>query len=125
MLPSLNNDATEYQSRDEWLTLHSHNKTTIQWSFAIFAVGFALWHVATNLLINESPLWQNTIHFAGFAILASVIYPARLFGRQSILFDLIYGLVAAWAACWVAASESRIYEDTLALTGQALSLIHI
>ena len=50
---------------------------------------------------------------------ASVIYPARLFGRQSILFDLVYGLVAAWAACWVAASESRIYEDTLALTGQA------
>ena len=119
MFPSLNNDATEYQSRDEWLTLHSHNKTTIQWSFAIFAVGFAIWHVATNLLINESPLWQNTIHFAGFAILASVIYPARLFGRQSILFDLVYGLVAAWAACWVAASESRIYEDTLALTGQA------
>ena len=56
MVPSLNNDATEYQSRDEWLTLHSHNKTTIQWSFAIFAVGFAIWHVATNLLINESPL---------------------------------------------------------------------
>ena len=119
MFPSLNNDATEYQSRDEWLTLHSHNKTTIQWPFAIFAVGFAIWHVATNLLINESPLWQNTIHFAGFAVLASVIYPSKILGRPNLFWDLAYGFLVAWAACWVAASESRIYEDTLALTGQA------
>ena len=119
MVPSVKNDAKEYQSRDEWLTLDSHNKTIIQWSFAIFAVGFALWHVTTNLLINESPLWQNSIHFAGFAILATVIYPSQLLGRQNLFFDLVYGFLVAWAACWVAASESRIYEDTLALTGQA------
>ncbi|MBT7204355.1 MAG: TRAP transporter fused permease subunit [Deltaproteobacteria bacterium] len=119
MIPSLKNDATEYQSRDEWLTLNSHNKTIIQWSFAIFAVGFAIWHVATNLLINESPLWQNTIHFAGFAVLASVIYPSKFLGRPNLFLDLAYGFLVAWAACWVAASESRIYEDTLALTGQA------
>ena len=53
MVPSVKDDAKKYQSRDEWLTLDSHNKTIIQWSFAIFAVGFALWHVTTNLLINE------------------------------------------------------------------------
>ena len=119
MTPSSKNDAKEYQSRDEWLTLDSHNKTILQWSFTIFAVGFALWHLTTNLLINESPLWQNTIHFAGFAILATVIYPSQLFGRQNLFFDLAYGSLVAWAACWIAASESRIYEDTLALTGQA------
>ena len=119
MVPSVKDDAKKYQSRDEWLTLDSHNKTIIQWSFAIFAVGFALWHVTTNLLINESPLWQNSIHFAGFAILATVIYPSQLLGRQNLFFDLAYGSLVAWAACWVAASESRIYEDTLALTGQA------
>jgi TRAP transporter 4TM/12TM fusion protein len=119
MTPSSKNDAKEYQSRDEWLTLDSHNKTILQWSFTIFAVGFALWHLTTNLLINESPLWQNTIHFAGFAILATVIYPSQLLGRQNLFFDLAYGSLVAWAACWIAASESRIYEDTLALTGQA------
>ncbi|MDG2196276.1 MAG: TRAP transporter fused permease subunit [SAR324 cluster bacterium] len=119
MIPSLENDAIEYQSRDEWLALNSHNKTIIQWSFAFFAVGFAIWHVATNLLINESPLWQNTIHFAGFAVLATVIYPSKFLGRPNLFLDLAYGFLVAWAACWVAASESRIYEDTLALTGQA------
>ena len=119
MVSSSSSDVAGNEHRDEWLTLDSTQKTLTQWLLIIGAVGFAVWHVATNLLINESVLWQNAIHFAGFAILASVIYPARIFGRQSILFDLVYGLVAAGAACWVVASESRIYEDTLAITGQA------
>jgi TRAP-type uncharacterized transport system fused permease subunit len=29
------------------------------------------------------------------------------------------GFMVAWAACWVIASESRIYADTLAVTGQS------
>ena len=108
-------------NRDDWLSLGQETtpKTWVQWVFIAFAVVFAFWHVATNLLINESALWQNAIHFAGFAVLASVIFPARLFGRQSLAFDLTFGLMVAWAACWVIASESRIYADTLSVTGQS------
>ena len=108
-------------NRDDWLSLGQETtpKTWVQWVFIGFAVVFAFWHVATNLLINESALWQNAIHFAGFAVLASVIFPARLFGRQSLAFDLAFGLMVAWAACWVIASESRIYADTLSVTGQS------
>ena len=32
---------------------------------------FALWHLATNLILHEPGRWQNAIHFAGFAFLAA------------------------------------------------------
>ena len=34
--------------------------------------GFGLWHVATNLFWNEPGLWQNAIHFGGFAFLGFI-----------------------------------------------------
>jgi TRAP transporter 4TM/12TM fusion protein len=115
---------TVQPTRDEWLSLDQQTgrKTLLQWLFVGFAVIFAFWHIATNLLINESNLWQNAIHFAGFAVLTSVIFPARFFGKQSLFFDLLFGVLVAWAACWMIASESRIYADTLAVTGQAWQL---
>ncbi len=112
--------------RDEWLMLEDvkagQTKTPLEWFIAAFAVAFGVWHILTNLFLNEPGLWQNAIHFAGFAFLASTIYSA--FGRSknkpwAIKLDILYGLLVAASALWVAASESRIYEDTLAVTGQA------
>ncbi|PWQ95648.1 TRAP transporter permease [Leucothrix pacifica] len=108
--------------RDEWLLLEGQSKSPLQWAVAAFAVVFGLWHILTNLYLNEPGMWQNAIHFAGFAFLASTIYSA--FGHKTdepwaIKLDIIYGLVVAAAALWVAGSESRLYEDTLAVTGQA------
>jgi len=37
----------------------------------------------------------------------------------AIKLDILYGFLVAASALWVAASESRIYDDTLAVTGQA------
>jgi TRAP transporter 4TM/12TM fusion protein len=108
-------------TRDQWLSLDTpfRFKTPVQKIFIVGAVLFAFWHVATNLLINESALWQNAIHFGGFAILCSVVFPARIFGRESLLFDLLIGLLVAASAVWMIAGESRIYRDTLAITGQS------
>ena len=112
--------------RDEWLMLEDikrgKTKTPLEWFIAAFAVAFGIWHILTNIYINEPGLWQNAIHFAGFAFLASTIYSA--FGRNkykpwAIKLDILYGFLVAASALWVAASESRIYEDTLAVTGQA------
>ena len=88
----------------------------------LFAIAFGIWHILTNLYLNEPGLWQNAIHFAGFAFLASSIYSA--FGRNSAKtwarnLDILYGLIVAAAALWVAGSESRIYDDTLSITGQS------
>jgi len=86
------------------------------------ALVFGLWHIATNLVLNEPGMWQNAIHFAGFAFLAACTFGS--FGKYSnrrwaIGIDVFYGLLVAAAAMWVAISENRIYEDTLAVTGQA------
>ena len=108
-------------TREHWLSFDesSDGLTGLRWLLICFAVCFAAWHVATNLLINEPPIWQNAIHFGGFAFLASIIFPAKFFGRSSLTLDAMYGLVVALSACWVVAAEPRIYEDTLAITGQA------
>ncbi|MGB1310125.1 MAG: TRAP transporter permease, partial [Leucothrix sp.] len=111
-----------HNMRDEWLVLEGKSKTPLQWVIAVFAIAFGSWHILTNLYLNEPGLWQNAIHFAGFAFLASTVYSA--FGRHTdkpwaIKLDMIYGLLVAATALWVASSESRIYETTLAVTGQA------
>ncbi|MEP4198523.1 MAG: TRAP transporter fused permease subunit [Aliishimia sp.] len=86
----------------------------------IFALFFALWHVATNVYLNEPGLWQNAIHFAGFAFLASVTLSP--WGKHADttwawMFDIAYGLLVAAAALWIAWAEAGLYERSLAVTG--------
>lgn len=87
----------------------------------IFALVFAIWHVLTNVYLTEPGLWQNAIHFAGFAFLASVTLSP--WGKKSNqtwawVFDVTYGLLVAGAALWVAYAETGLYERSLAVTGQ-------
>ncbi len=87
----------------------------------IFALGFAVWHILTNVYLTEPGLWQNAIHFAGFAFLASVTLSP--WGKNSAktwawVIDIVYGLLVAGAALWVAGAETGLYERSLAVTGQ-------
>lgn len=91
------------------------------WGIALFAIAFGIWHVVTNVYLIEPGKWQNAIHFAGFAFLASILYSP--FGANSEtpfarFVDITYGLAVAAAALWVASAENSIYERTLAITGQ-------
>lgn len=109
-------------TREYLLDLDGSERTPLEWSVAVFAVIFGLWHIATSLFINEQTIWQNAIHFGGFALLASVIHTG--FQRQSrrqtaLIVDLIYGLLIVAACIWVASSVDRIYEETLSVTGQS------
>jgi TRAP transporter 4TM/12TM fusion protein len=86
-----------------------------------FALVFALWHVATNVYLTERGLWQNAIHFAGFAFLAAVTlspWGARSNTAWAWAIDVTYGLSIAAAALWVASAESDLYARSLAVTGQ-------
>ncbi len=91
------------------------------WAIGIGLVSaFALWHVATNVFLNEPGLWQNAIHFAGFAFLGAVT--TRSWGRgeqsnKSLLINLIFGILIAASALWIAGAENGLYERTLAKTG--------
>ncbi len=89
---------------------------------ALAVIAFGAWHVATNLVLAESGLWQNAIHFAGFAFLGFVTHAtaARHAERPwSIGLDLVLGSAAALSALWIATAETGLYERTLAATGQA------
>jgi len=91
----------------------------------LFALVFALWHVLTNVYLTEPGLWQNAIHFGGFAFLASVTispWGKNSTRRWAWTFDIAYGLLIAAAALWVAWSESDLYERSLAVTGQGWQL---
>ena len=94
----------------------------------IFALVFAIWHVLTNVYLTEPGLWQNAIHFGGFAFLASVTLSP--WGKRSNegwawAFDVIYGLVVAASAFWVAYGEAGLYERSLAVTGQGWQFLWI
>ncbi|MEC8622509.1 MAG: TRAP transporter fused permease subunit [Pseudomonadota bacterium] len=84
-------------------------------------VFFGFWHVATNLVISEPGYWQNCIHFGGFAFLAALSAPIsrRLVGSKScLLIDIIYGLLVAGSAAWIAYIEDDVYARTLSETGK-------
>jgi TRAP transporter 4TM/12TM fusion protein len=87
----------------------------------LFAIGFAIWHVLTNVYLTEPGLWQNAIHFAGFAFLASITlspWGNRSGQRWAWAIDVTYGLLVAAAALWVAYAEAGLYERSVAVTGQ-------
>ncbi|WP_018690247.1 TRAP transporter permease [Ahrensia kielensis] len=108
--------------RESWLTVENNDKNILRYAVVGFAVLFALWHIATNIYLNEPGKWQNAIHFAGFAFLASVtLSPFGKYAEKkwAVLLDFTYGLLVACAALWVAGAENGIYERTLAVTGQS------
>jgi TRAP transporter 4TM/12TM fusion protein len=114
-------DSIEMSDRGELLDLSTLDKTNRPVLFlAAFAILFAAWHIATNLYITESTLWQNCIHFAGFAFLASVLHPfsKTLSNRPWVLYaDIAFGILVAASSLWVAQAENGLYSRTLAKTG--------
>jgi TRAP-type uncharacterized transport system fused permease subunit len=94
--------------KSDWLSPDDTKKTLPRKIIIFLALCFGFWHVLTNIYLVEPGLWQNAIHFAGFAFLASVTFP--LFGKNTnsklgLFLDITYGLLIAAAACWVAGSE--------------------
>ena len=107
--------------RERLMTL-DRNSSALGWIVTVFAIGFGIWHVLTNVYFVEPGRWQNAIHFAGFAFLASIIYSpfgARSETSGARALDFIYGLAVAAAALWVAWGENALYDRTLAVTGQS------
>lgn len=107
-------------NRDTLLSLDAQKRSVAHNGLLLFCICFALWHVATNIFLNEPGRWQNAIHFAGFGFLASVCFPSsKLFfsGRRAFLFDIVVGLLIALSTLWIAWAENGVYERTLAKTG--------
>ncbi len=115
------NDSRQ-ELHNHWLSLDGISQSLISRTVGAFAVVFGIWHILTNIYFLEPGLWQNAIHFAGFAFLASVVHSPFKANRTSgtvILINLIYGLAIAVSALWVAGAETLLYQRTLAVTGQS------
>lgn len=81
-------------------------------SHILIALGVAvsLMHIWFNVLTVLSSLWQNALHFAGFALIAALVYPLRK--NASIAWrtlDILLGLLAAGSAIYMIAMEDAIY----------------
>ncbi|KUO61356.1 MAG: C4-dicarboxylate ABC transporter permease [Alphaproteobacteria bacterium BRH_c36] len=82
---------------------------------AIFVIGIALAlvHVYFNIFGVLSGLWRNAIHFAGFAFLCALIYPAfegRFAQTRAFKFlDVAFGLLVAGSALYLIAAEDAVY----------------
>jgi len=88
--------------------------------FFVIICLFAVWHVATNIYLTEPGRWQNCIHFAGFGLLAAIGTSKVDKNGYGIGFwcNVVFGLLIAASALWIAGAENGVYERTLAKTGQ-------
>ncbi len=117
-----NADQPKNVGRSHWLTNVDLDGNPLRYFVMGFAILFAVWHIATNIYLNEPGLWQNAIHFAGFAFLAAVTispFGDKANTKLATLIDFTYGIMIAAAALWVASAETGLYERTLSVTGQA------
>ena len=76
----------------------------------VLGVGIALLHIYFNIFTILATLWQNALHFAGFAVMCVLIYPALPKASRWVRgLDLSFGLLAAFAAIYMVAREDAIY----------------
>lgn len=77
----------------------------------VLGVAVSIMHIWFNVFSVLSSLWQNSLHFAGFALIAAIVYPLRrnptLVWR---LMDILLGVLAASSALYLIAMEDAIYE---------------
>ena len=94
-------------------------------AFGVVCVAIAGFHIWANIYGRLPTLWLTGIHFAGFALLGSLIYPMlRLRQGESgaaaskalLIFDGLFGLAVATATLVLVAQENAVYERGVRLS---------
>jgi TRAP transporter 4TM/12TM fusion protein len=78
----------------------------------VLGVGVSLLHIYFNLIAVLPSLWQNALHYSGFALLCCLTYPMagpRKTKRWMRVIDILLGLTAACSAIYLIAMEDAIY----------------
>ena len=75
-------------------------------------------HIYFNIITVLPSLWQNALHYGGFALLCSLTYP--LGGRRhsktwTRVIDILIGLIAASSAIYLISMEDAIYARGVSL----------
>jgi len=83
----------------------------------ILGVAISLLHIWFNVFAVFPLLWQNSLHFAGFALMASFVYPLRKDPTPLWRIpDLLLGLLTAGSAIYMIAMEDAIYDRGVRLS---------
>ncbi len=93
-------------------TPHTENENQIKtgWLLLAICVAVSIMHIWFNVATVLPSLWQNALHFAGFALIAAIVYPLyRAGGKGWRVLDLLLGLLAAGSAVYLIAMEDAIY----------------
>jgi len=76
----------------------------------VLGVAVSIMHIWFNVVSVLSSLWQNSLHFAGFALIAALVYPLRKNPTLAWrLLDILLGVLAASSALYLIAMEDAIY----------------
>ncbi|OUT41170.1 MAG: C4-dicarboxylate ABC transporter permease [Micavibrio sp. TMED2] len=85
-------------------------------------VGISLLHIYFNIITLLPTLWQNALHYAGFALLCVLIYPTSKAKREAgklhwtFILDIAIGVAAAASAIYLVAMEDAIYARGVRMT---------
>jgi len=86
-------------------------------SLLIIGVAISLLHIWFNVVTVLPTLWQNALHFAGFALIAALLYPLKRDGLIAWrVSDILLGLTAAGSAVYMIAMEDAIYARGVVLS---------
>ncbi len=93
------------------------------WVFGGLALAISIFHLYANFIGTMSTFWLTGIHFAGFAMLASLRYPmirTRSEDAQRLVLavDIVFGIVVASATLLMIGSENAIYARGVTLAPQ-------
>lgn len=88
--------------------------TALKWMITVLAVALSAGHLWMNTFGNVSTLLQNGIHFAGFALLCSLISPIspKAWATRRVVraIDIAFGVAVALSALYLVNAEDAIYE---------------
>ena len=88
--------------------------------FAALAVIVSLYHIYANIIGIGADNWMVALHFAGFALLCALRYPATRKGGGTTstlpVFDTCLGIIVAAATAFIIASEDTIYDQGVRLS---------
>jgi len=98
-----------------------NNEGWIGMALLIIGVAISLLHLYFNVFGVLAGLWRNALHFAGFALMCGLVYPAMKTktpgaGRIVLFFDIGLGLLAAFSAIYMISMEDAIYDRGVRLS---------
>jgi TRAP transporter 4TM/12TM fusion protein len=113
-------EAPDNKPEELGATLRTENNLLNKFVFAL-GIAIALMHIYFNIFTVLPALLQNSLHYAGFALMCALLYPCirsktHRMSKYTLALDIMIGLAAAGAAVYLILVEDQIYDRGLTLS---------